>query len=53
MSEMVEKGCEFDDVLKEVQELGYVEVDFIFDVEGIDVVYKLIILVFIVFGILL
>lgn len=52
-SEMCEKGCIFFDVFVEVQVLGYVEVDLIFDVEGIDVVYKLIIFVLIVFGILL
>lgn len=46
-------GWEFVEVLKEVQELGYVEVDLIFDVEGIDVVYKLIILVLVGFGVFL
>jgi len=51
MSEMAEKGREFDDVLKEAQELGYAEADPTFDVEGIDAAHKLTILASIAFGI--
>ena len=51
MTEMAEKGRDFDDVLKEAQELGYAEVDPTFDVEGIDAAHKLTILASIAFGI--
>jgi homoserine dehydrogenase len=44
LSEMSEKGSEFDDVLKDAQELGYAEADPTFDVEGIDASHKLAIL---------
>ncbi|MCG8537440.1 MAG: homoserine dehydrogenase [Pseudomonadales bacterium] len=51
MTEMAEKGRDFDDVLKEAQELGYAEADPTFDVEGIDAAHKLTILASIAFGI--
>lgn len=51
LSEMREKGSEFDDVLKQAQELGYAEADPTFDVEGIDAAHKLTILASIAFGI--
>jgi len=51
LTEMREKGRDFDDVLKEAQELGYAEADPTFDVEGIDAAHKLTILASIAFGI--
>ncbi len=50
LSEMRDKGREFDDVLAEAQELGYAEADPTFDVEGIDAAHKLVILASIAFG---
>ncbi|MDH5649335.1 MAG: homoserine dehydrogenase, partial [Gammaproteobacteria bacterium] len=51
LTEMRDKGRDFDDVLKEAQELGYAEADPTFDVEGIDAAHKLTILAAIAFGI--
>jgi homoserine dehydrogenase len=51
LSEMRDKGREFNDVLKEAQMLGYAEADPTFDVEGIDAAHKLTILGSIAFGI--
>ncbi len=51
LTEMSEKGRDFDDVLKEAQELGYAEADPTFDVEGIDAAHKLTIIGSIAFGI--
>ncbi|MDO6459551.1 homoserine dehydrogenase [Granulosicoccaceae sp. 1_MG-2023] len=51
LSEMREKGRDFDDVLAEAQALGYAEADPTFDVEGIDAAHKLTILASIAFGI--
>ena len=51
LSEMRDKGRDFDDVLKEAQELGYAEADPTFDVEGIDAAHKLTIIGSIAFGI--
>ena len=50
LSEMREKGRDFDDVLAEAQSLGYAEADPSFDVEGIDAAHKLAILAAIAFG---
>jgi homoserine dehydrogenase len=50
LTEMKEKGRDFDDVLKEAQALGYAEKDPTFDVEGIDAAHKLAILAAIAFG---
>ncbi len=50
LTEMRDKGRDFDDVLKEAQELGYAEADPTFDVEGIDAAHKLVILASIAFG---
>lgn len=50
LSEMWDKGREFDDVLREAQQLGYAEADPTFDVEGIDAAHKLTILAAIAFG---
>jgi len=51
LTEMRDKGRDFDDVLKEAQELGYAESDPTFDIEGIDAAHKLTILASIAFGI--
>ena len=50
LSEMRDKGRDFDDVLAEAQSLGYAEADPSFDVEGIDAAHKLAILAAIAFG---
>lgn len=50
LTEMRDKGRDFDDVLKEAQELGYAEADPTFDVEGIDAAHKLCILSSLAFG---
>lgn len=51
LTEMREKGRDFEDVLLEAQALGYAESDPTFDVEGIDAAHKLVILASIAFGI--
>jgi len=51
LTEMRDKGRDFDDVLREAQALGYAEADPTFDVEGIDAAHKLTILASIAFGI--
>lgn len=51
MTEMRDKGRDFNDVLKEAQELGYAEADPTFDVEGIDAAHKLTILASLAFGV--
>ena len=51
LTEMKDKEREFDEVLKEAQELGYAEADPTFDVEGIDAAHKLTILASLAFGI--
>jgi len=51
LTEMRDKGRDFDDVLREAQQLGYAEADPTFDVEGIDAAHKLCILASIAFGI--
>jgi homoserine dehydrogenase len=51
LTEMRDKGRDFDDVLKEAQALGYAEADPTFDVEGIDAAHKLCILASIAFGV--
>jgi homoserine dehydrogenase len=51
LTEMRDKGRDFDDVLAEAQALGYAEADPTFDVEGIDAAHKLTILSSIAYGI--
>lgn len=51
LTEMASSTCQFEDVLKEAQELGYAEADPTFDVEGIDAAHKLTIMSSIAFGI--
>jgi homoserine dehydrogenase len=50
LSEMTEKGGEYEQVLVEAQEKKYAEADPTFDVEGIDAAHKLALLVNIAFG---
>jgi len=51
LTEMKDKGRDFDDVLKEAQARGYAEADPTFDIEGVDAAHKLTILASIAFGI--
>ena len=51
LTEMRDKGRDFDDVLREAQALGYAEADPTFDVEGIDAAHKLCILASLAYGI--
>ncbi|OGV72904.1 MAG: homoserine dehydrogenase [Methylophilales bacterium RIFCSPHIGHO2_02_FULL_57_10] len=51
LTEMRERGLDFDVALKEAQRLGYAEADPTFDVEGIDAAHKLTIMAAIAFGI--
>ncbi|MDA0306449.1 MAG: homoserine dehydrogenase [Proteobacteria bacterium] len=50
LSAMATDGREFDDVLKECQQLGYAEADPSFDIDGIDAAHKLAILASVAFG---
>ncbi|MCZ6897469.1 MAG: homoserine dehydrogenase [Betaproteobacteria bacterium] len=51
LSEMRDKGLDFDTVLRHAQKLGYAEVDPTFDIEGIDAAHKITIMAAIAFGI--
>jgi homoserine dehydrogenase len=51
LSEMRDKGLDFDVVLKQAQDLGYAELDPTFDIEGVDAAHKLTIMSAIAFGI--
>ena len=51
LSEMRDKGLDFDTVLKEAQRLGYAEADPTFDIEGVDAAHKATIMAAIAFGI--
>jgi len=50
LSEMRDKGLDFDTVLKEAQRLGYAEADPTFDIEGVDAAHKATIMSAIAFG---
>jgi homoserine dehydrogenase len=50
LSEMRDKGLDFDVVLKEAQRLGYAEADPTFDIEGVDAAHKATIMSAIAFG---
>jgi len=50
LSEMRDKGLDFDTVLKEAQALGYAEADPTFDIEGIDAAHKVTLMSAIAFG---
>jgi homoserine dehydrogenase len=51
LSEMRDKGLDFEVVLKEAQRLGYAEADPTFDIEGIDAAHKASIMSAIAFGV--
>jgi homoserine dehydrogenase len=51
LSEMRDKGLDFDTVLKEAQRLGYAEADPTFDIEGVDAAHKATLMAAIAFGI--
>src|ERR1700748_543227 len=51
LSEMRDKGLDFDVVLKEAQRLGYAEADPTFDIEGVDAAHKATVMSAIAFGI--
>lgn len=51
LSEMRDKGLDFDVVLKEAQRLGYAEADPTFDIEGIDAAHKATLMGAIAFGV--
>src|SRR5450830_297965 len=51
LSEMRDKGLDFDTVLKQAQALGYAEADPTFDIEGVDAAHKATIMSAIAFGI--
>ena len=51
LSEMRDKGIDFDTALKDAQRLGYAEADPTFDIEGIDAAHKATIMAAIAFGI--
>ena len=51
LSEMRDKGLDFDAVLKQAQALGYAEADPTFDIEGVDAAHKTTLMSAIAFGI--
>ncbi|MES2258981.1 MAG: homoserine dehydrogenase [Pseudomonadota bacterium] len=51
LSEMRDKGLDFDTALKQAQALGYAEADPTFDIEGVDAAHKATIMSAIAFGI--
>ena len=51
LSEMRDKGLDFDVVLKQAQALGYAEADPTFDIEGVDAAHKATLMSAIAFGI--
>ena len=51
LSEMRDKGLDFDVALKDAQRLGYAEADPTFDIEGVDAAHKVTIMSAIAFGI--
>ncbi|WP_423679546.1 MULTISPECIES: homoserine dehydrogenase [unclassified Undibacterium] len=51
LSEMRDKGLDFNSVLKEAQALGYAEADPTFDIEGVDAAHKATIMASIAYGI--
>ena len=51
LSEMRDKGLDFDVVLKEAQRLGYAEADPTFDIEGVDAAHKATLLSAIAYGV--
>ncbi|MCB4748059.1 MAG: homoserine dehydrogenase [Sulfurovum sp.] len=51
LTKMIGEGAQYDEILKEAQELGYAEADPTFDVGGFDASHKLLILASIAYGI--
>ena len=51
LSEMRDKGLDFEVVLKEAQRLGYAEADPTFDIEGVDAAHKITLMSAIAFGV--
>jgi homoserine dehydrogenase len=51
LSEMRDKGLDFDVVLKEAQRLGYAEANPTFDIEGVDAAHKVTLMSAIAFGV--
>lgn len=51
LTTMREEGRDFDDVLKDAQDLGYAESDPSFDIDGVDTAHKLAILASVAFGV--
>lgn len=51
LTEMIQHGVNYNDILKKAQELGYAEADPTFDVGGYDAAHKLLILASIAYGI--
>jgi len=51
LTKMINEGANYDEILKEAQELGYAEADPTFDVGGFDASHKLLILASIAYGI--
>ena len=50
LTKMIKEGAQYDEILKESQELGYAEADPSFDVGGFDASHKLLILASIAYG---
>ena len=50
LSEIADRGCDYDEVLAVAQDLGYAEADPYVDVEGVDAAHKLTILASIAYG---
>ncbi|MCV6607393.1 MAG: homoserine dehydrogenase [Campylobacterales bacterium] len=51
LTKMTNEGVDFDEILKEAQDLGYAEADPTFDIGGFDAAHKLLILASIAYGI--
>jgi homoserine dehydrogenase len=51
LTKMIDEGANYDEILKEAQDLGYAEADPTFDVGGFDAAHKLLILASIAYGI--
>jgi len=51
LTKMINEGAQYEDILREAQELGYAEADPTFDVGGFDAAHKLLILASIAYGI--
>ncbi len=51
LTKMIQDGAQYDEILREAQELGYAEADPTFDVGGFDAAHKLLILASIAYGI--